>query len=166
MEVHPLVTQLRFARGEFVRCLEGVSAADAVRRLEPMNCLSWIVGHMAAQEHFLWVMAAQGDNLAPDLHTLVGTGRPPSTPPWDETWDTWHTVTRAADEYLNTLAPETLHTRLAWRGKPWRESVGTVLLRNIFHYWFHTGEAHAVRQMLGHEDLPQFVGDISNVHFD
>jgi hypothetical protein len=30
---HPLVTQLRFARSELVRCLEGLSEADARRRL-------------------------------------------------------------------------------------------------------------------------------------
>ena len=44
---HPLITQLRFARSEFVRCLEGVSQEDAVKRLLPMNCISWIVGHLA-----------------------------------------------------------------------------------------------------------------------
>ena len=42
---HPLVTQLRFARSELMRCLEGVSDQDARRRFEPMNCISWIVGH-------------------------------------------------------------------------------------------------------------------------
>ena len=31
---------------------------------------------------------------------------------------------------------------------------------NQWHYWFHLGEAHAVRQMLGHQDLPQFVGGL------
>jgi hypothetical protein len=30
-----------------------------------------------------------------------------------------------------------------------------------YHYWFHLGEAHAIRQMQGHPDLPQFVGDMS-----
>lgn len=28
----------------------------------------------------------------------------------------------------------------------------------IYHYWYHTGEIMAVRQLLGHERLPQFVG--------
>ena len=37
--------------------------------------------------------------------------------------------------------------------------MGTLILRNTYHYWYHTGEAHAIRQMLGHQDLPQFVGD-------
>ena len=46
-------------------------------------------------------------------------------------------------------------------GKPLPESIGTMLLRNTYHYWFHCGEAHAIRQMLGHPDLPQFVGDMS-----
>jgi hypothetical protein len=60
MPPHPLVTQLRFARSELVRCLEGVSDEDALRRFEPMNCISWIIGHLANQEHFYWVLAAQG----------------------------------------------------------------------------------------------------------
>ena len=37
-----------------------------------------------------------------------------------------------------------------------------MLQRNFYHYWFHIGEAHAIRQMLGHQDLPQFVGDMSS----
>ena len=57
---HPLVTQLRFARGEFQRCLEGVSAEDAVKRLEPMNCISWIIGHLGVQENAYWNVMAQG----------------------------------------------------------------------------------------------------------
>jgi hypothetical protein len=36
-----------------------------------------------------------------------------------------------------------------------------MLMRNIYHYWFHTGEAHAIRQILGHTQLPDFVGDMT-----
>ncbi|MFZ5916600.1 MAG: DinB family protein [Chloroflexota bacterium] len=158
---HPLVTQLWFARSEFRRCLEGVSAEEAVRRFEPMNCISWIVGHLANQEHFLWVMAPQNRFLAPGLYQLVGTGQPASTPPLDEMWAIWHTVTLAADQFLSTLTTEKLGAYMDWEGKPMRESIGTLILRNTYHYWFHTGEAHAVRQMLGHGSLPQFVGDMS-----
>jgi hypothetical protein len=45
--IQPLVTQLRFARSEFVRCLDGVSDEDAIKRLLPMNCISWIIGRLA-----------------------------------------------------------------------------------------------------------------------
>src|SRR5512142_90671 len=101
--VHPLVTQLHFTRSEFARCFEGVNPDDARRRVEPMNSLSWTVGHLALQEHAFWVQLAQGRNIAPDLHRLVGTGRQASTPPWDEMWRLWHTVTREADVYLLKL---------------------------------------------------------------
>jgi len=161
--IHPLVTQLRFARRELLRCLEGVPPADARRRLRPMNCLSWIVGHLAAQEHFLWVEMAQGRQLAPGLYELVGSGRPGSTPPWEEMWEVWRRVTGAADQYLDTVTSETLHRTLDPAGGPNREDVGTSLLRNIYHYWYHLGEAHAVRAMLGHPDLPEFVGEMSAV---
>ncbi len=159
---HPLVAQLRFARSEFVRGLEGITDEQARQRFLPMNCISWMIGHVANQEHFYWVAAAQGIRLAPELNELVGFGKPASTPPLDEMWDTWRKVTAVADDYLNTINIEMAQTHLEWQGKPLRESIGTMLLRNIYHYWFHTGEVAAVRQMLGHTDLPQFVGDMSS----
>jgi hypothetical protein len=60
MSIHPLVTQQHFARSEFVRCLDGVSAEEGRQRFGPMNCISWMVGHLANQEHFYWVVLAQG----------------------------------------------------------------------------------------------------------
>jgi hypothetical protein len=36
------------------------------------------------------------------------------------------------------------------------------LQRVIYHYWYHTGENMAIRQMLGHTRLPEFVGNIDS----
>jgi uncharacterized damage-inducible protein DinB len=165
MPIHPLVTQLRFARSEFVRCLQGLSPEDGIRRILPMNSISWIVGHMANQEQRYWVIWPQGQTLVPELHELVGTGKPASTPPLAEMWAAWKTITQAADMYLDTLTVERLQVHLINRDKPVPEDVGTLLQRNMYHYWFHTGEAHAIRQVLGHTDLPQFVGDLSQAPY-
>jgi uncharacterized damage-inducible protein DinB len=165
MDRHPLVIQLRFARSELARCLDGVPAEDVVRRLGPMNCISWIVGHLAAQEHYLWVEGGQGRFLVPGLYQRVGYGQPASTPPLDEMWEVWVTVTAAADEFLDGLTAEELQSHLELERQESKESVGTLLMRNIYHYWFHTGEAHAIRQMLGHGELPQFVGDMSKAGY-
>jgi uncharacterized damage-inducible protein DinB len=165
MKPHLLVTQLRFARAEFARGLEGVPAEDGVRRLLPMNSLSWMVGHMANQEHRYWVIFAQQKNIVPGLYELVGYGKPASTPPLEEMWAAWRKVTAAADEYLENLTPKILQTYLLRDGKPVDETVGTLLMRNIYHYWFHTGEAAAVRQMLGHKDLPEFVGELNSAPY-
>jgi DinB family protein len=162
---HPLITQLRFARSEFVRGLEGVSEADGLRRLLPMNSIGWMVGHLANQEHRYWVVWAQQRNVAPGLDERVGSGKPASTPPLGEMWAAWQTVTAAADAYLDALTPALLETHLKRDGAPVAQSVGTLLLRNLYHYWFHTGEAAAVRQMLGHPNLPDFVGDMSAVPY-
>ena len=162
---HPLVDQLRFARRELIRCFEGVSQEDAIRRLEPMNSLGWIVGHLANQESTYWLLLAQGKTIIPDLHKLVGTGRPASTPPLDEMWSAWSKITSAADEYLETLTPEILTDHFEWKGKPRPESIGTLLLRNIYHYWYHIGEASAIRQMMGHQNLPEFIGDMSEAAY-
>jgi DinB superfamily len=165
VSTHPLVIQLRFARSEFMRCLEGVTEEEAVKRPLPMNCLSWVVGHMANQENRFWVIRAQGKNAAPGLHERVGYGQPASTPSLSEMWGMWRAVTASADMYLDTLTPEILQTHFIVDGNPFPESVGTMLMRNLYHYWFHTGEAHAIRQILGHKDLPDFVGDMEKASY-
>jgi len=165
MQPHLLVSQLRFARSEFVRCLEGVSEEDAIRRIMPMNCISWMVGHLANQEHRYWVILAQQKEIVRDLYALVGYGQPASTPPLKEMWAAWRKVISAADEYLATLTPSIMQKTLLRDGKPIDESIGTLLMRNIYHYWYHTGEASAVRQLLGHAKVPEFVGDMSTATY-
>jgi hypothetical protein len=187
---HPLVTQLRFARSEFVRCLEGISDEDARHRFMPMNCISWMVGHMAAQEQYYFVFFPQGKVPRPYLNKLVGFGHPASTPPLADMWQAWHDITEATDSYLDTLTTEdliphltqdtgsgengyeaalfgTLSKKALAKGviRSW-ENVGTMLLRTTYHYFFHTGEAHAIRQQLGHPDLPWFVGDMKTAVYE
>ena len=157
---HPLVSQLRFTLSEWRRALKGVSDQDARIRFEPMNCISWMVGHLAWHEHLYWIKFGQGQNIAPKLDKLVGSGRPASAPPLKEMWDAWRDITNVADPLLNTLTTESLSTRYEYKGKPVRESIGTMLGRLTYHYWYHTGEAMAIRQLLGHDDLPEFVGDM------
>ena len=104
---------------------------------------------------------AQGGKLVrPGLNEIVGYGRPASTPTLADMWQTWRDITTVADEFLDTLVTKQLTEYLIQGETKSRESVGTMLLRTTYHYWFHTGESHAVRQQLGHPDLPQFVGDM------
>ena len=162
---HLLVTQLRFARSEFTRGVEGVSAEDGVRRMGLMNSISWMVGHLANQENTYWVRVAQDKVIFPDLYNLVGSGKPASTPPLEDMLAAWREITATADSYLDTLTPELLLTYFVRNGKPVAESIGTLLMRNMYHYWYHLGEVSSVRQMLGHKDLPEYVGDMSKAFY-
>ena len=162
---HTLVEQLRFTRSELLRCLDGVSAADAQVHHGQMNCMSWIVGHLANHENQNFVFLAQGVILHPALRKRVGYGAPRSTPDLREMWAAWHEITAAADVFLDDLTTEGLLGHFQWKGEPLNETIGTMLHRTIYHYWFHIGEAHAIRQMLGHQDLPQFVGDMRSAPF-
>jgi hypothetical protein len=157
---HPLVTQLRFTRSEFKRGLEGITDEEARRRFEPMNCISWMIAHLAAQEQRYWLSAATGTVLVPSVNELAATGRPATTPPLDEMWEAWHAITQEADRYLDTVTSESLTTHFVLNGERLRESAGSMLRRNTYHYWFHIGESQAVRQLLGHKDLPIYVGAI------
>jgi hypothetical protein len=156
---HPLVEQLRFTRSEFLRGLEGLSDADARKRLLPMNSISWMIGHLAWQEQRYWLYRAQGLVLHPELNELLAYGKPASTPPLEEMWAAWREVTSTADPWLDTLTTEKLQAPL----REGLSNVGTFLRRTTYHYWYHLGEASAVRQMLGHGDLPDFVGDIDTL---
>ena len=159
---HPLVDQIRFTRSELQRGLAGISDEEARRRFVPMNCISWIIGHLAFQENTYWMIRAQAQNVAPQLQPLVGWDMPASTPPLDEMWAAWRTVTQAADPYLDSLTTEMLSRHMIVNGRPYVETVGTMLRRVTYHYWYHLGEAMAIRQMLGHTHLPEFVGDIGD----
>lgn len=130
-----------------------------------MNSLSWIVGHLASQENFYWVRLAQGVRIHPNLHKRVGSGFPASTPPLAEMWSAWQEISTVADGFLETLSTEQLKDLLTWKEEPLTENIGTLLLRNIYHYWFHIGEAHAIRDMLGHKDVPEFVSEMTGVEF-
>lgn len=157
---HPLVDQFRFTRSEWLRGLTGISEDDAIRHLGPMNCISWIVGHLAWHEHRYWLERAQGKMLFPKLNEMYAYGAPMSTPALSEMLDAWRTVTRAADPYLDSLTTETLQAELWLDGKPIGQSIGSALRRVTYHYWFHLGEIQAIRQMLGQTNLPEYVGDI------
>ena len=157
---HPLILQLRFTRSEFRRGLEGLSDADARRRLLPMNCISWNIGHLAWQEQRYWLTRLQGQTPLPHLNELVGYGQPACTPPLAEMWQAWQTITRLADPFLDTLTTEKLLEIHYLEDQQIEFTAGTLLQRVIYHYWYHTGENMAIRQMLGHTDLAEFVGDI------
>jgi uncharacterized damage-inducible protein DinB len=157
---HPLVSQLRFTRSEFQRALDGLTDEDAQRRLMPMNCIAWNIGHLAWQEQRYWLLRAQGQMLLPQLNDMFAYGAQACTPSLDEAWDAWHTIMQAADPWLDAVTTATLQEDVIVDGKPIGTNFGSLLLRVIYHYWYHIGESMAIRQMLGHTGLPDFVGNI------
>lgn len=157
---HPLVRQLRFTRSEFKRALLGISEADAKKRIMPMNCISWHIGHLAWQEQRYFLLFAQNQMLLPEINRQFAYGAHSSTPELDEMWTAWNTITGAADPWLDTVTSEKLLERVVKDGQPTPFIFGSLLQRTIYHYWYHTGENMAIRKMLGHTNLPYFVGDI------
>lgn len=159
---HPLVDQLRFTRREFMRAIRGVPAEDAVKRILPMNCLSWNVGHLAWQEQRYFLHFGQGITPFPDIAKEFAYGAPATTPSLDRVVKAWKVITKAADPWLDGLTSDRLADRAMSKGKEVAYTYGNLLQRTIYHYWYHTGENMAIRQQLGHGSLPEFVGNIDD----
>lgn len=157
---HPLVDQLRFTRSEFIRGIRGLTDEDARRRMEPMNSISWNIGHLAWQEQQYFVTWPTGPRPFPDIDREFVSGGPPSTPPLQRVLDAWHLITAAADPWLDTLSSDDLEAHVMSGRNELKRRYGDLVQRVIYHYWFHTGENAAIRQQLGHTRLPQFVGSI------
>jgi hypothetical protein len=161
-EPHPLVLQLRFTRSEFARGLRGLGSADAEKRVQPMNSISWNVGHLAWQEQRYFITRGQGRTPFPDIQEQFRSGGPPSTPALETVLTAWQSITAQADPWLDELTSDTLLQHPVVQGKQLAPTFGNLLQRTIYHYWYHTGENQAIRQVLGHDRLPQFVGNIDD----
>ena len=160
---HPLVDQLRFTRHERLRGLEGITEQDAAHHFGPINCISWNIGHLAWQEQRYWLHRAQAQLLYPRLVEEFAYGASMSTPSLDEMLSIWHVVTESANPFLDKLTGELLLEDLPLEGKPTGQSLGSAMQRMIFHYWYHIGEIQAIRQMLGHTGLPEYVGALEEL---
>ena len=158
--LHPLIEQFRFTRSEWLRGLQNISEEDAARHFGPMNCISWTVGHMAWHEHRYWVECGQNKLLFPILDELYAYEAPMSTPSFAEMLGLWRQATQAADPFLEPQTSASLQQELLRKGGAVGQSVGSAVRRVTYHYWYHTGEIQAIRQMLGHANLAEYVGDI------
>lgn len=160
---HPLVDQLFFSRSEFIRGIENVNEEDARHRFEPINCIAWMVGHMAWHEQLYWLTRSQGLTPLPVLNELVAFQKPASTPSINEMLKDWKLVTDQADEFLFKLDENSIRRVLVVDGDPNTYVIGNMMQRMIYHYWFHLGESQAVRQLLGHKNLNSYVGDLEKL---
>jgi len=158
---HPLVLQLRFTRSEFKRALKGLTEEDAAKQSHPMNCINWNVGHLAWQEQKFILYFGQGQLPYPKIEKLFAYGAPASTPALQEMLKIWQNITSSGNHWLETITSEKLQEFvIKTDGTKLQRTYTLLLQRMIYHYWYHTGENLAIRQMLGHTDLPQFIGNI------
>ncbi|MFC2063588.1 DinB family protein [Chloroflexota bacterium] len=160
---HPRVDLFRFTRKEWLRGLEGIPEKDGTKHFGQMNCISWIVGHLAWHEQSYWIERAQGNTPFPHLNEQFAFRSPMSSPSLREVLETWHTITRQVDDYMDRLTTFSLKMPLLREGKDVGQTIGSGIQRITFHYWYHIGEIQAIRQLLEHANLPDFVGDIEEL---
>lgn len=152
--MHTLVDMHYLTRKEFERNLRGLNDEDAQKRIEPMNCISWIVAHVASQYQAFFVDWPQGKELD-SRYKAFATGNPTSRPTLEEAMTLWQDVCKNADVWLQAATGQSLQEKSAFTLYV-DENGGTLLVRSTFHTWCHLGEISAIRQILGHRP-PEFV---------
>lgn len=160
--MHTLVQMLYLSRKEFERNLVGLTDEDARKRIEPMNCISWIIAHVAWQHRAYFVDWPAG-RLADPRYKAYRYGSPASQPPLEEAMALWQDACKSSEAWLEATTSQSLQETGAIY-IPLKESWGTLLVRCILHTWFHLGEINSIRQILGHQP-PQFV-DMHNWAYD
>lgn len=155
-----------FTLSEFERGVRGVSDSEALIRFTKadgtqMNAISWTIAHIAW--HWSTVAAYANQQVPPSAVRpyTAGPTADPTPPPLADALtlladakaaSAW--LTKADNSLLSTSREE--YAALFCNLLP-VESVGTALMRVVLHTWYHIGEINAVRQMLGHAEVP-FVG--------
>jgi len=153
---HHLGAVLSVRRKEFLCALEG------------LNCIGWIVAHVAWQESFFWQECGQGQ-LVPQRLRAFATGRRGFVPDYGEVLGDCDEIARATERFLRNLDQQALkrhfiHQNAKVRDLVAEENAGTLLTRCIMHYWSHIGEIACIRSLLGHK-APQFVGGLEGCRY-
>jgi hypothetical protein len=161
---HNLVWQLRKAREEWAIIFEGVSDEDGFRRVGRMNSLGWMMAHLAWHEQLVYALMT-GKMIAPTLNEIAPTGGPVTTPRLSEMTSLWQQVTSETDAYFATLTLEDLRGHLEFNGDTFPECIGAIFQRINNHYFYHIGEASAIRQMLEHPDIPDIMAEFGSVTY-
>ena len=78
---HLVVEQFRFAKQEWLRGHENISADDALKRLGHTNSIGWMVGHLAEFDQRVWVERVFGEPVTKATKKF-GFRRPATTPAW------------------------------------------------------------------------------------
>ncbi len=156
---HFLITQLQFAKQQWLAGHIGLKPEDAHKRVGQSNSISWMVAHLAAFDQKLWWEQRGGNPALNDMVKQCSYGQPASIPDFGGSMAVWQTIQDHIDPILLAITAEDLGKPHAPQRNTY-ENTGTLILRQTWHYWYHLGEMQSIRQALGHKNLQQYVGRI------
>ena len=153
----------RFAISEFERGLQSVTDEEAVVRTPKpdgtqMNAITWTIGHVATGWLFDYALMTR-ERMPMGERLFFGAEADPTPPSLKEMRVMFADAKTRTEEWLPGVNDDLLSSRRGF-GPQSDENLGTQLMRAVLHTWFHTGEINAVRQMLGHAEIP-FVGSMT-----
>lgn len=156
---HPLVIQLQFAREKWLEGLVDLTPEEGNRRFGRMNSISWMLAHLGHFEQWSWLELAGHDKVT-TVFDEIDVYKPDVNPPYELMLAAWQQVVDASNPLLEAMTADDMLVHHQWKGKRLNENVGTRIQRHTAHYWYHNGEASAIRQLIDDRPLPQMVGRI------
>lgn len=164
---HHLVRYLKHVRRELRRAVEGMSQGDLEQRVQGINSVAWMVGHLSWQEQRYW-LEPRGEPIIADYLAAYANGAPAMTSPqhsFAELYAVWESVTEASNPWLESLSGHDLRMHFQGRRLFEVENVGSLMTRVIGHYYLHIGQITVVRKLLGYP-VPSFVGLQEAAYFE
>ena len=144
------------------RALKGLSEEDAIRATvahELHQLEHWASG-LAGTALFLYY--GQGLMPFPEVQEAFAYGAPASTPPLRQVLNYWRKITSAADPWLKSLSTQKLQEQVIKMVSPSSACSATCSSGQSI-ITGQRSENLAIRQMLGHTGLPDFVGNIDRL---
>lgn len=144
---HALIGQFLLTNDQVKKYYLDLSDDDIKAVFKPINCIGWLIGHMALG-NYQFLFKNIGNDIPEDAK-LYGNGQPHSTPDRDLIINMWEDSADNLKNWIINVSDDDLINNMTGKMKDEKVNLGTDLSRMMFHTWNHLGEIASVRQLLG-----------------
>lgn len=137
-------------------CLEGVAAADALRRpMDRVNSLAFVLAHLVDARYFLAKLLGRPieNPLSATLGNVTTIEEAKNLPPLEELRAMWVAVSGHLEECLVSATPEALAAEVDVSLPISDGSVLGALTFLLQHESYHVGQLGLIRKSLGYEAM-------------
>ncbi|MBA30388.1 MAG: hypothetical protein CL905_00875 [Dehalococcoidia bacterium] len=142
-----IIDQYRITNNQVLNYIDDVTDEESKLIFEPLNCISWTLGHLARYNNLTFAARSRGVEI-PNEFKDFENGAPHSQKDLSYVKGLWHKTLSDTEKFLDGLNENDL-VKVLDNDSYNVDNLGTVMTRMIFHSWNHLGEIASVRQLIG-----------------